>query len=191
MYTVSTRLNLYRIVPVIRLDTPEDAPPLAEALCDGGLPVAEITFRTEAAEESLRILRRRYPDMLLGAGTVLSACQADAAAAVGADFIVSPGFSPKVVEHCLSKGYPVYPGVCTPTEVEAALGYGLTELKFFPAEAAGGLAMIRALSAPYPSVRFMPTGGLHPQNVGTYLACPAVFACGGSWMAPDSMIRAG
>ena len=129
--------------------------------------------------------------MFVGAGTILTADQADAAIQAGARFLVSPGFNPKVVEHCLQKGYPILPGVCTPSEVEHALSYGLTQLKFFPAEAAGGVAMIKALSAPYTNVRFMPTGGIHPGNVRDYLACPSIFACGGSWMVPRDKINAG
>lgn len=188
---IADTLSAYRIVPVIQLDRAENAPPLAQALIRGGLPCAEITFRTEAAATSIAAVSAAYPDMFVGAGTILTAGQADAAIQAGARFLVSPGFNPTVVEHCLQKGYPILPGVCTPSEVERALSYGLTRLKFFPAEAAGGVAMIRALSAPYGMVRFMPTGGINPGNVREYLACPAVFACGGSWMVPQDKINAG
>ncbi len=188
---IADTLSAYRIVPVIQLDRAENAPPLAQALIRGGLPCAEITFRTEAAAASIAAVSAAYPDMFVGAGTILTAGQADAAIQAGARFLVSPGFNPTVVEHCLQKGYPILPGVCTPSEVERALSYGLTWLKFFPAEAAGGVAMIRALSAPYGMVRFMPTGGINPGNVREYLACPAVFACGGSWMVPQDKINAG
>ena len=188
---IADTLSAYRIVPVIQLDRAENAPPLAQALIRGGLPCAEITFRTEAAAASIAAVSASYPDMFVGAGTILTAGQADAAIQAGARFLVSPGFNPTVVEHCLQKGYPILPGVCTPSEVERALSYGLTRLKFFPAEAAGGVAMIRALSAPYGMVRFMPTGGINPGNVREYLACPAVFACGGSWMVPQDKINAG
>ena len=188
---IADTLSAYRIVPVIQLDRAENAPPLAQALIRGGLPCAEITFRTEAAAASIAAVSAAYPDMFVGAGTILAAGQADAAIQAGARFLVSPGFNPTVVEHCLQKGYPILPGVCTPSEVERALSYGLTRLKFFPAEAAGGVAMIRALSAPYGMVRFMPTGGINPGNVREYLACPAVFACGGSWMVPQDKINAG
>lgn len=188
---IADTLSAYRIVPVIQLDRAENAPPLAQALIRGGLPCAEITFRTEAAAASIAAVNAAYPDMFVGAGTILTAGQADAAIQAGARFLVSPGFNPTVVEHCLQKGYPILPGVCTPSEVERALSYGLTRLKFFPAEAAGGVAMIRALSAPYGMVRFMPTGGINPGNVREYLACPAVFACGGSWMVPQDKINAG
>lgn len=188
---IADTLSAYRIVPVIQLDRAENAPPLAQALIRGGLPCAEITFRTEAAAASIAAVSAAYPDMFVGAGTILTAGQADAAIQAGARFLVSPGFNPTAVEHCLQKGYPILPGVCTPSEVERALSYGLTRLKFFPAEAAGGVAMIRALSAPYGMVRFMPTGGINPGNVREYLACPAVFACGGSWMVPQDKINAG
>lgn len=188
---IADTLSAYRIVPVIQLDRAENAPPLAQALIRGGLPCAEITFRTEAAAASIAAVSAAYPDMFVGAGTILTAGQADAAIQAGARFLVSPGFNPTVVEHCLQKGYPILPGVCTPSEVERALSYGLTRLKFFPAEAAGGVAMIRALSAPYGMVRFMPTGGINPGNVREYLACPAIFACGGSWMVPQDKINAG
>lgn len=188
---IADTLSAYRIVPVIQLDRAKNALPLAQALIRGGLPCAEITFRTEAAAASIAAVSAEYPDMFVGAGTILTADQADAAIQAGARFLVSPGFNPAVVEHCLQKGYPILPGVCTPSEVERALSYGLTRLKFFPAEAAGGVAMIRALSAPYGMVRFMPTGGINPGNVREYLACPAVFACGGSWMVPQDKINAG
>lgn len=188
---IADTLSAYRIVPVIQLDRAKNALPLAQALIRGGLPCAEITFRTEAAAASIAAVSAEYPDMFVGAGTILTADQADAAIQAGARFLVSPGFNPAVVEHCLQKEYPILPGVCTPSEVERALSYGLTRLKFFPAEAAGGVAMIRALSAPYGMVRFMPTGGINPGNVREYLACPAVFACGGSWMVPQDKINAG
>ena len=188
---IADTLSAYRIVPVIQLDRAENAPPLAQALIRGGLPCAEITYRTDAAAASIAAVSAAYPDMFVGAGTILTAGQADAAIQAGARFLVSPGFNPTVVAHCLQKGYPILPGVCTPSEVERALSYGLTRLKFFPAEAAGGVAMIRALSAPYGMVRFMPTGGINPGNVREYLACPAIFACGGSWMVPQDKINAG
>lgn len=184
-------LSAYRIIPVIQLDHVESALPLAQALTRGGLPCAEITFRTEAAAASIAAVSAACPDMFVGAGTILTTDQADAAIQAGARFLVSPGFNPTVVEHCLQKGYPLLPGVCTPSEVERAMSYGLTRLKFFPAEAAGGVAMIKALSAPYTTVRFMPTGGIHPGNVRDYLACPSIFACGGSWMVPREKINAG
>lgn len=179
------------VVPVIKIDSADDALPLSAALKKGGLCCAEVTFRTDAAEESIRRIAKEYPDFLIAAGTVLTTEQADAAMAAGATFIVSPGFNPKVVSHCIQKGYPVIPGVCTPTEVEAAMSLGLKYLKFFPAEAAGGVKMIKAMSAPYTTVRFMPTGGISPENLANYLSLKAVFACGGSWMVPADKINSG
>lgn len=179
------------IVPVVRLDNAEDAVPLAQALRSGGINCAEITFRTDAAEESIARIAKEFPDMLIAAGTVLTPMQADAAVRAGASFIVSPGLNPRVVRHCIDNGYPVIPGVCTPTEVEEAMSLGLRFLKFFPAEAAGGIKMIKAMSAPYTGVRFMPTGGINVGNVADYLSCKAVFACGGSWMVPSDRIAAG
>ncbi len=184
-------LSSIGIVPVLVLNNADDANPLAEALCKGGLPCAEVTFRTDAAEESIRIISKNYPQMFVGAGTVLSADQADRAFGAGAKFIVAPGFNPKVVEHCLKKGYPVCPGIMTPSEIEMALDFGLDAVKFFPAESAGGLKMIKAMAAPYTKVKFMPTGGINPENVKEYLACDKIFACGGSWMVKGDLIKAG
>ena len=179
------------VIPVIKIDNVEDALPLAEALKKGGLCAAEITFRTDAAEESIRRIAKAYPDFLIAAGTVLTCEQADKAMAAGASFIVSPGTNPEVVKHCNEKGYPVIPGVCTPSEVEMAMSLGLTYLKFFPAEAAGGVKMIKAMAAPYTKVKFMPTGGIGVKNLAEYLNCKAVFACGGSWMVPSDKIADG
>ncbi|MBQ7038839.1 MAG: bifunctional 4-hydroxy-2-oxoglutarate aldolase/2-dehydro-3-deoxy-phosphogluconate aldolase [Clostridia bacterium] len=179
------------VIPVIKIDNVDDALPLAEALKNGGLCAAEITFRTDAAEESIRRIAKAYPDFLIAAGTVLTPEQADKAMAAGASFIVSPGTNPVVVQHCKEKGYPVIPGVCTPSEVEMAMSLGLTYLKFFPAEAAGGVKMIKAMAAPYTKVKFMPTGGIGVKNLAEYLTCKAVFACGGSWMVPSDKIADG
>lgn len=179
------------IVPVVKIDDAKDAVQLASALKNGGLNCAEITFRTAAAEEAIRLIAQSHPDMLIAAGTVLTPEQADKAMAAGAGFIVSPGLNPVVVKHCLDKGYPVIPGVCTPSEVELGMSFGLKYLKFFPAEAAGGVKMIKAMAAPYTNVRFMPTGGINTSNVADYLNCKAVFACGGSWMVPSDKISAG
>ena len=178
-----------RIVPVVVLNDAEKAVPLAEALCKGGLPCAEVTFRTEAAEESIKRIAKARPDMLVGAGTVLSPEQADRAMAAGAKFIVSPGLNPKVVEHCLKNNYPVCPGIMTPTEIELAMSFGLERVKFFPAEQAGGLKMIKALAAPYTKLKFMPTGGLNAQNITEYLAYEKIFACGGSWMCAGKLVN--
>ena len=179
------------IVPVVVLNKADDAEPLAQALVKGGLPCAEVTFRTDAAEESIRRIAKKFPEMFVGAGTVLTTEQADRAVGVGAKFIVSPGLNPKVVEHCLKKGYPITPGIMTPTELEMALGFGLDVVKFFPAENAGGLKMIKAMSAPYTMMKFMPTGGINATNVRDYLACNKILACGGSWMVKGDLISAG
>lgn len=179
------------VVPVVKLDNAASAVKLAKALRKGGLNCAEITFRTDAAEETIKQIAEKYPDMLIAAGTVLTAKQADKAMAAGAKFIVSPGLNPDVVRHCKNKGYPIIPGVCTPGEVEKALSLGLKYLKFFPAEAAGGVKMIKAMAAPYTMVSFMPTGGINTANLADYLSCKAVFACGGSWMVPSDKINSG
>lgn len=187
--SVFEEIEKIRIVPVVVLNDAEKAVPLAEALCKGGLPCAEVTFRTDAAEESIRRIAKSCPDMLVGAGTVLSPEQADRAMGAGAKFIVSPGLNPKVVEHCLKNNYPVCPGIMTPTEIEMALGFGLDRVKFFPAEQAGGLKMIKALAGPYTKLKFMPTGGLNAQNIVDYLAYEKIFACGGSWMCAGKLIN--
>ena len=179
------------IIPVVVLDDAKDAEPLAQALCDGGLPCAEVTFRTAAAEESMRIISEKFPDMLVGAGTVLTTEQVDKAVAAGAKFIVSPGLNPKVVKYCIDKGIPMIPGTCNPSDVEAALELGLKVVKFFPAEAAGGLKMIKAIAAPYVGVRFLPTGGINAEIVRDYLAYDRIIACGGSWMVKGSLINNG
>lgn len=190
MNEVLEKIQKTGIVPVVVLDDARDAAPLAGALCEGGLPCAEVTFRTEAAEESIRIMTREYPQMLVGAGTVLTPELADRAVDAGARFIVSPGLSPSVVTHCLKKGITVIPGVSTPGEIETAISLGLSVLKFFPAEQAGGLPMIQALAAPYTQIRFMPTGGINAQNVNSYLASDRVLACGGSWMVKKELVSA-
>lgn len=177
------------VVPVVVLDDPKDALPLAKALTEGGLPCAEVTFRTEAAEESIRQMSREYPDMLVGAGTVLTTEQVDRATAAGARFIVSPGFDPEIVDYCLEKQIPVFPGCMTPSEVAQGVKRGLKVLKFFPAEQAGGLAMIKAMAAPYTTVKFMPTGGISAKNLKEYLSCDKILCCGGSWMVKKDLIR--
>lgn len=185
---ILARLKELRIVPVITIEDAADAEPLAAALVEGGLPCAEITFRTAAAGEAIRRIADSHPELLVGAGTVLSPKQAAEAKAAGAKFVVSPGFNPAVVDACREQGVPVFPGVCTPTEVEAALAKELRVLKFFPAEPAGGLSFLKAIAAPYTMVSFIPTGGINAANVGAYLAFRAVVACGGSWMAPSDWI---
>ena len=177
------------IIPVIKIDDAANAVPLAKALIDGGLPAAEVTFRTAAAADAIKAMSEAYPDMLIGAGTVLTPEQADAAVAAGAKFIVSPGLNPKVVEHCLNIGVTIIPGCANPSDIEVALGFGLNVVKFFPAEAAGGLPMLKAMSAPYGSLKFMPTGGLNEKNICDYLAFDKILACGGSFMVKDEYIK--
>ena len=179
------------VVPVVVLEDAEDAVPLAQALVEGGLLSAEVTFRTAAAEASIRRMTEAFPQMLVGAGTVLTKEQVDAAAAAGAKFIVSPGFDPEIVDYCLKKKIPVLPGCISPSEVAQAVKRGLTIVKFFPAEQAGGLAMIKAMCAAYTTVRIMPTGGINAKNIGDYLACDKIFCCGGSWMVKGDLIKAG
>ena len=191
MNAVLEQIQKMGIIPVVVIDDVKDAEPLAKALCEGGLPCAEVTFRTAAAEESIRIMAEKFPDMLLGAGTVLTTEQVDRAVAAGAKFIVSPGTNPKVVKYCVEKNIPITPGTCTPSEVEQALEHGLEVVKFFPAEQAGGLKMIKAMAAPYVGVKFMPTGGISPENVREYLAYDRIIACGGRWMVKGDLIKAG
>ena len=191
MSTIFEQFRKIGIIPVVVLDDAKDAEPLAKALCEGGLPCAEVTFRTAAAEESIRIMSSKYPDMLVGAGTVLTTEQVDRAVAAGAKFIVSPGLNPEVVKYCQEKNIPITPGIQTPTEIEMALSLGLTTVKFFPAEPAGGLKMIKAVAAPYTTLKFMPTGGINAQNVRDYLAYDRILACGGSWMVKKDLISAG
>ena len=184
-------LHNYGLVPVIKITKVENAVPLAKALANGGLNCAEITFRTECAAEAIAAITKEMPDMLVGAGTVLTPEQADKAIAAGSKFIVSPGFNPRVVKHCLEKGIPVLPGCATPSEVEAAMELGLKAVKFFPAEAAGGLNMIKSMAAPYGGIEFMPTGGINEDNMLEYLSFGKIIACGGSFMVKDSLIDAG
>ena len=179
------------VVPVVVLNDAKDAAPLAKALCEGGLPCAEVTFRTDAAEESIRIMHEQFPDMILGAGTVLTTDQVDRAVNAGATFIVSPGFDPEVVDYCLSKDILVLPGCITPSEVAQAVKRGLEVVKFFPAEQFGGVATLKALAAPYVNTKFMPTGGISAKNLKDYLSFKRIVACGGSWMVKGDMIAAG
>jgi len=188
MNEVVKKLGEIGIVPVVVLDDAADAEGLGQALCEGGLPCAEVTFRTDAAEESIRILAEKYPDMLVGAGTVLTTENAQKAIDAGAKFIVSPGLNPKVVKYCREKGVPITPGIQTPTEIEQAIELGLDVVKFFPAEPAGGLKMIKAVAAAYVNLKFMPTGGINPENVKEYLAYDKILACGGSWMVKKDLI---
>ncbi|MBR7019695.1 MAG: bifunctional 4-hydroxy-2-oxoglutarate aldolase/2-dehydro-3-deoxy-phosphogluconate aldolase [Lachnospiraceae bacterium] len=191
MNPILEQFGQYGIIPVVKIDRAEDAEPLAKALCDGGLPMAEVTFRTAAAADAIAAMTKAYPQMLVGAGTVLTTAQVDAAVAAGAKFIVSPGLNPKVVSYCVEKGIPVTPGISSPSEIEQALELGLDVVKFFPAEASGGLAKIKAMAAPYGGIRFMPTGGINADNLNSYLAYDRVLACGGSWMVSADLINAG
>ena len=191
MNPILEQLSKFGVVPVVVLNDAMDAEPLAKALCDGGLPCAEVTFRTAAAEESIRTMTEKYPEMLVGAGTVLTTEQVDRAMAAGAKFIVSPGFDPEIVDYCLEKEILVLPGCVTPSEVAQGVKRGLKVLKFFPAEQYGGVATIKAMAAAYVGIQFMPTGGINPKNVKDYLACDKIFACGGSWMVKGDMIEAG
>ena len=188
---VLDEIRRLKIVPVIVIDDAERALGLADALAGGGLPCAEITFRTPAAAEALRRIAAERPNVLAGAGTVLTTEQAERARDAGAQFIVSPGINPKVVEWCQDHSLPVFPGVCTPTEIETALECGLKVVKFFPAEPSGGLGFLKAIAAPFPDLSFMPTGGITAANVREYLAFKRVVACGGSWMAPQDWIQQG
>ena len=190
MKTIEQRLKEIKIVPVIAINSADQALPLAKVLMENGLPCAEVTFRTEAAVESIRLMRKAYPDMLIGAGTVLTAAQVDQAIDAGVDFVVSPGFNPTTVKYCQQRNMPIIPGVNNPSLVEQAMEMGLKILKFFPAEPSGGISMLKALTAVYP-VSFMPTGGVSPSNVNDYLAIKSVVACGGTWMVPTDLMDKG
>ena len=188
--TLSERLRTIKIVPVIALDNAADAVPLGAALRKSGIPVAEITFRSPAAAEAIRRLRDADPDILIAAGTVLNAAQAKAAQQAGADFIVSPGFNPNTVKACQDMDIPITPGINNPTAIEAALEHGIDTVKYFPAEASGGIPMLKALLAPYAMLKIMPTGGINAKNIRDYLAIKNVIACGGSWMVEKSLLTA-
>ena len=191
MKSMEQRLEEYGVVPVVVLKDTKDAIPLADALIEGGLSCAEVTFRTDAAEESIRLMSEKYPEMLVGAGTVLTTEQVDRAVNAGAKFIVSPGFDAEIVDYCLDKNIPVFPGCITPSEVAQAVKRGLKVIKFFPAEQAGGVAMIKAMGAPYNMVKFMPTGGISAKNLSEYLSCSNIVCCGGSWMVKGDLITEG
>lgn len=191
MAAMLEQIQNYTIVPVVVLEDAKDAAPLAKALVEGGLPCAEITFRTDAAEESIRIMTSEYPEMLVGAGTVLTTEQVDRAINAGAKFIVSPGFDPEIVDYCIEKNIPIFPGCVSPSEVAQAAKRGLKVVKFFPAEQFGGVSTIKALAAPYTGMKFMPTGGVNADNLETYLNCDKIIACGGSWMVKGDLIKGG
>jgi 2-dehydro-3-deoxyphosphogluconate aldolase/(4S)-4-hydroxy-2-oxoglutarate aldolase len=190
MTDIMQRIAELKLIPMVVIDHADHAEPFGDALVRGGLPIAEVTFRTAAAEAVIRALADRG-DLLVGAGTVLTTDQADRAIDAGAQFIVAPGTNPQVVEHVLNRGLPMLPGVVTPTEIELALSLGVNTLKFFPAEPMGGVTTLKALAGPYRDVRFVPTGGITPDMVPSYLQLKSVIACGGSWMAPRDMLAAG
>jgi len=185
------RIGNMGVVPVVAIENAADAPKLGKALDAGGLPCAEITFRTAAAPDAIRLMAEECPDVLVGAGTVLTVEQAQSAVANGAKFIVTPGFDDEVVDWCVTNQVPITPGVMTPTEINMALNKGLSVLKFFPAEAAGGIKTLRAVGGPYRDVKFIPTGGISPDNLHDYLALPSVLACGGSWLVKKALISGG
>lgn len=191
MNEMMKKVQGYGVIPVVVLNDAKDAIPLAKALCEGGLPCAEVTFRTEAAEESIRLMATEFPEMFVGAGTVLTIDQVDRAVTAGAQFIVAPGFDPEIVDYCIEKEIPVFPGCVTPTEITQAVKRGLQVIKFFPAEQYGGVATIKALAAPFTTAMFMPTGGINAKNLPDYLSCNKILACGGSWMVKGDMIAAG
>ena len=191
MDAILEKISRIGIVPVIKIDRIEDAEPLAKALCEGGLPVAEVTFRTEHAKQAMQIINEKFPDMILGAGTVLTTKQVDDAIEAGAKCIVSPGLNPEIVRYCQSKNIMILPGCANASDIEAALSFGLTTVKFFPAEPLGGLKMIKALAAPYVNVNFMPTGGVKENNICDYLAYDRIVACGGTWMIDSKLIANG
>ncbi|EPG0367440.1 bifunctional 4-hydroxy-2-oxoglutarate aldolase/2-dehydro-3-deoxy-phosphogluconate aldolase [Photobacterium damselae] len=191
MSSIKEQLKALKVIPVIAIDKAEDIIPLGKVLAENGLPAAEITFRSAAAAEAIRLLRETQPDMLIGAGTILNREQAIAAKEAGATFIVSPGFNPNTVKACQEIGIDIVPGVNNPSTVEAALEMGLTTLKFFPAEASGGINMVKSLLAPYTDIELMPTGGINPANIKDYLAIPRVLACGGTWMVDKKLIEEG
>ena len=189
MPTINDQLKALKVIPVIAIDNAQDIIPLGKVLAENGLPAAEITFRSDAAVEAIRLLRAAQPDMLIGAGTIINGKQALAAKEAGATFVVSPGFNPNTVKACQEIGIDIIPGVNNPSTVEAALEMGLTTLKFFPAEASGGINMVKSLVAPYGNIRLMPTGGITPGNIDNYLAVPEVLACGGTWMVDKKLVE--
>ena len=191
MKDITERFEKLGVVPVVVLEDAKDAVPLATALVEGGLPCAEVTFRTEAAEESIRLMTEQFPEMLVGAGTVLTVEQVDAAVRAGAKFRVSPGFDAEIVDYCLKNEIPVFPGCISPSEVAQAVKRGLKVVKFFPAEPAGGISMIKAMAAPYTGLKFMPTGGINAKNLGEYLSCDKIVCCGGSWMVKGELVKTG
>lgn len=189
MVNTIEKISRIKVIPIITIHQLKNVVPTIQALIKGGLPVAEITFRTEVAGEAIRIAAREFPNILLGAGTILTPDQADQAAANGATFMVTPGFNPRVVDHCLNNNITIIPGLNTPTHIEQALERGITHVKFFPAEASGGISFINAIAGPFGIIRFMATGGINDSNLKQYLSNPCIFACGGSWMVKNDLIE--
>lgn len=189
MNAMNEAISKIGVVPVIKLNHPErDAAALAKALCAGGVPVAELTFRAAGADTAMKLMKEACPDMLVGAGTVTTTAQIDATIEAGGQFIVTPGFDAELVAYAQEKNIPIYPGCTTPTDYHAALKFGLEVIKFFPAEQSGGLAKIKAMSAPFPQFKVMPTGGISLKNLGEYLSAPVIAACGGSYMVTADLI---
>ena len=191
MHEILAQLGRIGLIPVVAVDNPQQAIPLAQALLAGGLPCAEFTFRTSAAAAAIRAASQAFPDMLIGAGTVLTIAQAEQAIEAGAQYILAPGFDASIVDYCLARQIPVIPGVMTPTDITQAVAKGLTLLKFFPAEAAGGASALKSMSDPFVGIKFVPTGGINAQNLADYLRLPMVHACGGSWLVKKSLINSG
>ena len=191
MNEILKRISEIRIVPVVAIEKAEDAKKLGQALINGGIPCAEVTFRTDAAAETISIMTKEFPEMLIGAGTVLKTEQVDRAVAAGAKFCVSPGFNPRVVKYCVEKNITMVPGCSNPSDIEAALEFDIEVVKIFPAEAIGGLPLIKAMSAPYGDIKFMPTGGINAGNICKYLEFKKIIACGGSWMVDKKLISEG
>jgi 2-dehydro-3-deoxyphosphogluconate aldolase/(4S)-4-hydroxy-2-oxoglutarate aldolase len=191
VHDIMTKLATIGLMPIMTIDDPDDAVKIGEALLKGGLPVAEVTFRTDAAEEAISRLAQEFPEILLGAGTVLTTEQADKASNAGASFCVAPGLNPKVVAHCLDMGFPIAPGICTPSGIDAAMEFGLDVVKFFPMETMGGLPNLKAVAAPYGDMRFIATGGIRTDKLAAYLSFDKVLACGGGWIAPRDLIAEG
>ena len=189
MNELNKKISEIGVVPVIKLNNPErDAANLAKALCKGGVPVAEVTFRAAGADTAIKLMKEACPEILAGAGTVTTTEHVDKAIAAGAEFIVTPGFDPEIVAYCVEKGIAIYPGCTTPTDYHAALKFNLEVLKFFPAEQSGGLDKIKAMSAPFPNFKVMPTGGISLKNLKEYISCPVICACGGSYMVTADLI---
>lgn len=191
MNEIANKIQEYGVVPVVVINDAKDAGMLADVLCEEGLPCAEVTFRTDAAKDAIHIMAEAHPEMLVGAGTVLTVEQVEEAVAAGAKFIVSPGFDPEIVDYCIARNIAVFPGCVTPSEAAQAVKRGLEVVKFFPAQQFGGISMVKALAAPYTKLKFMPTGGVNQENLESYLSCDKVIACGGSWMVKNELIENG